>query len=131
MPDFLAPHTAHAPRVHDADEFSDITPRPVRALKEKPLTPVPASIVKLAQAALDGLPDPDYPDQVVHSASHTFRPGEEQRAERFAGHMKNAAGHTVPPSRITVESDGLKVSYRVGKPRGPRKPRGSMDQAQG
>lgn len=128
MPEFLSPPVAAATL---QDPFSDIDPKPVRTLKEKPKVHVPPSIVRLVQAALDGLPDPDYPDRVVHSASYTFPAAQAHRVEAFAKHLKNAELHTVPVSRVTVEAEGLKVAYRVGKPRGPRKSSGTVGEAQG
>lgn len=103
------------------DEFSYITPVPASSPGRKAAS-VPESVVKLAQAALDGL---HYDGGITHTGKHRFEAGQEERRDRFVKAMRNAGAHTNPPCSVSVvtgprDGDHLTVTWTAGKRRGAR-----------
>jgi hypothetical protein len=99
----------------DSLDFSGVQGKSVERLRARKVHPVPAPIVKLAQASYDA--------DEVHE--HEFETPE--RAAKFAELMKHAGDHTTPLSSVTVAHDPDKeagmsnprlVRWRAGNRRG-------------
>lgn len=89
------------------NEWGDLEAQFVTRLRDEKVEPVPAPIVALAQASLNGHPtgekDSDGNEIRLHAMQREFETAE--RAAAFAKHMRNAGKHTTPPSSITVLVD--------------------------
>ncbi len=105
-------------------DFSEVSAVAVKRLKPRKIVPVPASIVALAQKALDGVPDGD--GGTLHTLEFSFK--DEERAKLFADLMKHAGDHTSPISSVSVVfpvedehgkvQDPTLVRWRAGGRRG-------------
>lgn len=103
-------------------DWAEITGQAVKRLKKRKVKPCPAPIVRQAQRSWDGVPNPENDGELLHVLEHVF-PTEERAAE-FAGHMRNAGAHTVPPTSVSAlidpDEDGSTrlVRWRAGARRG-------------
>jgi hypothetical protein len=101
-------------------DFSGVQASAVQRLKPKKVVPVPPSIVKLAQQSYDGVAGDD--DTQLHVLEHKF--DSEERAAKFAAHMRHAGDHTQPITSVTalIDPDGSGdkriVRWRAGARRG-------------
>lgn len=113
------------PKNTTPDEWAEIQGEAVTRLRAPKVTPVPASIVKLAQRSYDGI---EVDGETRHVMRHTFESAE--RAEAFAKLMRKAGEHTVPLSSVSVAIDPDRtddddepvspetVAWRAGNKRG-------------
>lgn len=101
-------------------DFGAIQAKAVERMQGRKIVPVPEAIVNLAQESYTGTPGPN--GTILHVREFEF--DTEERALKFAQHMKNAGDHTKPQTSVTVKIDpddnGNKklVRWRTGDRRG-------------
>jgi hypothetical protein len=101
-------------------DFTSVQAKAVTRLKPRKIVPVPDTIVKLAQQSFDGVPGPE--ETTLHVLEHRFE--SEERASKFAEHMRHAGDHTSPVTSVTAlidpdeSGDKRIVRWRAGARRG-------------
>lgn len=92
-------------------DWGSLTVHAVERLRAPKTAPVPDAIVKLAQQSYEGVTDPRNPEgPKLHVLRHTFE--DQDRAGKFAGHLRNAGKLTTPQTSTTivVDPDNLKTA---------------------
>lgn len=92
-------------------DWGSLTVHAVERLRAPKVPPVPEAIVRLAQQSYEGVTDPRDPaGPKLHVLRHTF--DEEERAAKFAGHLRNAGKWTMPKTTtmIVVDPDNLRTA---------------------
>lgn len=97
--------------------WEGITATTAEKLRKPKVTPVPASIIELAQRSWDGVDG-------KHVLRHHFKEADRPKCEAFCRLMKKAGPHTSPATSVSVvrdpdeTGDDLLVAWRAGTRRG-------------